>query len=415
MPYTIERLAQVESIISTTKSDSRFQTHKDMKTQPDHPSLLIPGPIEVDDAVLCSMSHFSSESHVGAPFVKIFGEALFMLRRLFQTSDMNSQPFIISGSGTLGWDLVAANLAEPGDDVLVLSTGYFAQSFSDCFETYGIKTTLLNAPIGSRPQPSEIEVALRETKYKLLTVTHVDTSTGVLSELRTLSELVHRVSPQTLLIVDGVCSVGSEEIDFDAWKLDGVITASQKGIGGPAGLSISIFSERAILSYKNRRSSPGSYYASFLNWMPIMQSYEAQRPSYFATPSPHLIRAVHTSLTQILSRPLAERFAAHQNVSQKVKKAIADLGLNQLARDQENQANGMTAFYLPENINPVELLSNLLEKGVILAGGLHKEISSKYVRFGHMGVSVIEPERGDIDRAIQALKTSLSELGYHKE
>jgi alanine-glyoxylate transaminase / serine-glyoxylate transaminase / serine-pyruvate transaminase len=209
-----------------------------------------------------------SESHVGAPFVATFGETLAMLRKLFQTTDPSSQPFVISGSGTLGWDLVAANLAEPRDDVLVLHTGYFADSFADCFETYGVKATQLKAPIGSRPQLPEIEKALKEKKYKLLTVTHVDTSTGVLSELKALSEMVHRVSPDTLVIVDGVCSVGCEEIEFDKWQLDGVITASQKAIGCPAGLSISMYSGRAIKTFQARKTPPGSYFASFKNWLP---------------------------------------------------------------------------------------------------------------------------------------------------
>jgi alanine-glyoxylate transaminase/serine-glyoxylate transaminase/serine-pyruvate transaminase len=200
--------------------------------------------------------------------VATFGETLTMLRKLFQTLDPASQPFVLSGSGTLGWDLVAANLAEPGEEALVLHTGYFADSFAECFETYGVKATQLKAPIGDRPQLPEIEKALKEKKYKILTVTHVDTSTGVLSELSALSELVHRVSPETLFIVDGVCSVGSEEIDFDKMKLDGVITASQKAIGCPAGLSISMFSGRAVEAFKNRKTPPGSYFASFKNWMP---------------------------------------------------------------------------------------------------------------------------------------------------
>lgn len=214
------------------------------------------------------MMPFISESHVGAPFVAIFGETLSMLRKLLQTTDPSSQPFVLSGSGTLGWDLVAANLAEPGDDVLVLHTGYFADSFADCFETYGVRATQLKAPIGSSPQLPEIEKSLKEKKYKLLTVTHVDTSTGVLVELTPLSELVHNVSPDTLLIVDGVCSVGCEEIDFDKMKLDCVITASQKAIGVPAGLSISMFSGRAMEVFQNRKAPPSSYFASFKNWLP---------------------------------------------------------------------------------------------------------------------------------------------------
>ncbi|SLM34483.1 plp-dependent transferase [Lasallia pustulata] len=385
-----------------------------MSNQPEHPTLLIPGPIEFDDAVLQSMSHYS-QSHVSAPFVATFGETLTMLRKLFQTENPSSQPFVVSGSGTLGWDMVAANLAERGDDVLVLHTGYFADSFADCFETYGVSATQLKAPVGDRPQPPEVEKALKEKTYKLITITHVDTSTGVLSEIKALSELVHRVSPETLVVVDGVCSVGCEEIRFDDWGIDVVLTASQKAIGCPAGLCIMMCSGRAIETFKNRKTPPSSYFASFKNWLPIMQNYEAKKASYFATPSPQLIHALHTSLTQILSIPLSTRFAAHRAVSQRIKSTVASLGLKQLATKPENQANAMTAIYLPEGVTAPELLPNLLKKGVIFAGGLHKEIGAKYIRFGHMGVSVMDEKRGDVDRALEALKGGLAEAGYVKK
>lgn len=193
-----------------------------------------------------------------------------MLRKLFQTENPASQPFVISGSGTLGWDQVAANLVEPGEEVLVLHTGYFADSFADCFDTYGVKATQLKAPIGDRPQLDAVEKALKEKSYKMITVTHVDTSTGVLSEIKALSELVHKVSPDTLVVVDGVCSVGCEEIAFDDWKLDVVLTASQKAIGCPAGLSILMASGRAIERFESRKAKPGSYFASWKNWLPSM-------------------------------------------------------------------------------------------------------------------------------------------------
>ncbi|KXT17065.1 hypothetical protein AC579_4324 [Pseudocercospora musae] len=401
-----------QSAISLEEEGKRARpAATNMSSQAPHPALLIPGPIEFDDAVLQSMSHYS-ESHVGQPFVNTFGETLSMLRKLFQTENPASQPFIISGSGTLGWDQVAANLTEPGDDALVLHTGYFADSFADCFETYGVKATQLKAPIGDRPQLDEIEKALKEKKYKVITVTHTDTSTGVLSEIEPLSKLVRKVTPETLLIVDGVCSVGGEEIRFDDWDIDVVLTASQKAIGCPAGLSIIMASGRAIEAFKSRKTRPNSYFASWQNWLPIMQNYEAKKPSYFATPSPQLIHALHTALTQILSKPLSERFARHREVSDKVKKAVADLGLKQLATKRENQANCMTAIYLPNDLKPPEILPNLLKKGVVFAGGLHKEIATKYIRFGHMGVSVTDSKKDDIDRAIQALKDGLAEVGY---
>lgn len=284
---------------------------------------------------------------------------------------------------------MAANLVEAGENVLVLSTGYFGDAFADCFETYGAKVTKLTGPVGGRPQLPEIEKALKEKKYKVISVTHVDTSTGVLSELEKLSELVRKVSPETLFIVDGVCSVAAEDLQFDKWKIDGVVTASQKAIGCPAGLSISMWSGRAVDAFQARKTPPASYFASFKNWLPIMRNYEARKPSYFATPPPQLIHALHTSLTQILAKPLSERFAKHVEVSDKIKKTITDLGLKLVASKPEDQAHGMTAVYLPDTLKSTELLPKLAKSGVIWAGGIHKEIAPKYVRFGHMGVSIV--------------------------
>ncbi|KAK4162289.1 alanine--glyoxylate aminotransferase 1 [Cladorrhinum sp. PSN259] len=414
-PYAVERIPDSidTNLLPKTQTRKLSTTSPATMSQPVHPTLLIPGPIEFDDAVLQSMSHFS-ESHVSAGFVATFGETLSMLRKLFQTSDPSSQPFVLSGSGTLGWDLVAANLIEAGEDVLVLGTGYFSDGFADCLRVYGANVTELKATVGTKPTLAEVEKALSEKKYKAITVTHVDTSTGVLSELKDLSALIHKVSPDTLIIVDGVCSVACEEIDFDAWGLDGVVTASQKAIGCPAGLSISMFSGRAMKAVENRKTPPAAYFASMKNWAPIMKNYEAKKPSYFATPSPQLVHALNTALTQILQKPVTERFAGHKAASDKIKAAITALGLKQVASNPDEQAHGMTAIYLPENVKGADLLPILAKKGVVFAGGIHKEIVSKYIRFGHMGVSVLDPNRGDVDRAIKALEEGLAELGYKK-
>ncbi|OBT52286.1 hypothetical protein VE04_07010 [Pseudogymnoascus sp. 24MN13] len=344
------------------------------------PTLLIPGPIEFDDAVLQAMSHYS-ESHTAPGFISVFGDTLTQLRQLFQTTSPASQPLVVSGSGTLGWDLVAANLSEP------------AITRWSCTPTYGANVTQLKAPIGSRPQIPEIEKALKEKKYKLVTVTHVDTSTGVLSDLKELSELIQRVSPETLLVVDGVCSVGSEEVLFDEWKLDVILTGTQKGLGCPAGLSISMYSGRAIESCKTTKP---------------------KSPPTSRTPAPHLIHALHTSLTQILSKPLSERFANQKAASARVKAAVASLGLKQIASNPADQANGMTTIYLPEGVAVPTILPVLAKRGVIFAGGLHKEIATKYIRVGHMGVSVHDAGRGDVEKAIRVLGEALEEVGYKK-
>ncbi|KAK6338312.1 hypothetical protein TWF730_002375 [Orbilia blumenaviensis] len=413
------RLSQLNNHIPTaalrysTSSSTSVSSNSNnkMSAQAEHPTVLIPGPIEFDDAVLQAMST-PSESHVGMPFVNVFGDSLAQLRQLFITTSPDSQPLILSGSGTLGWDVVASNIIEPGDEVLVLHTGYFGDSFSDCLATYGAIPTQLGAPIGSRPSPEEIENALKGKKYKAVTITHTDTSTGVLSDPKEVAEVVRRASPGTLVVVDGVCSVGCEEIRFDEWGLDVVLTASQKAVGVPAGLSIMMLSGRAIEAYKSRKVPPGSYFASLKNWLPIMQNYEAKKPSYFATPSPQLVRALNTSLTQILSVPLSQRFEEHKAASKKIKDAVTSFGLKQLASEERFQANGMTAVWLPEGITPADILPHTAKEGVVFAGGLHKQCATKYIRIGSMGVSVTKPELGHIDKAIDALKTGLVAAGY---
>lgn len=209
-----------------------------------------------------------SESHVGAGFVATFGETLTQFRQLVRSTDPNAQPFIINGSGTLGWDIVAANLVEPGEDALVLSTGFFGDRFADCLTQYGAKVTKLDGPVGGRPSFDDIAKALSEKKYKVVTATHVDTSTGVLFDLKGLVETVKKVSPETLVIADGVCSIAVEEFAFDEWGIDGLVTAGQKAIGAPAGLSLTFFSGRAIDVVNNRKAPIPAYFANLTRWQP---------------------------------------------------------------------------------------------------------------------------------------------------
>ncbi|KAG8893014.1 hypothetical protein FRB99_002243, partial [Tulasnella sp. 403] len=163
--------------------------------QEPHKLLLIPGPIEVSDDVLYANAR-PPTSHTSPDFIPIFGDCIRMMRRVYPLRPIgafsrlshctasrevlftkDAQPFLIAGSGTLGWDQVASNLVEAGDKVLVLNTGYFGDSFADCLQTYGADVSQITVPIGAAPSPEEVESALASTKYKLITITHVDTST----------------------------------------------------------------------------------------------------------------------------------------------------------------------------------------------------------------------------------------------
>jgi len=279
-------------------------------------------------------------------------------------------------------------------------------------ETYGAKATHLRVPIGESPKLDAVSAALRTKKFKAITITHVDTSTGVLSDIQGIADVVRRESPETLVVVDGVCSVGSEEIRMDAWGIDVVITASQKALGAPPGLCVLGVSERAIQAFKNRKTPVANYYANWTRWLPIMNAYEARKPSYFATPAVQNVYALHVSLKQIVAQGIEKRFAVHKEASAKAKKFIHDLGLTLVPTSLEHAANGMSAVYYPEGVVATDLLPKLAAHGIVAAGGLHVEIAPKYFRIGHMGISVTEPERGHLDATLNALKASLAECGY---
>lgn len=375
---------------------------------------MIPGPIEVSDDVLLANAH-PSMAHVSPQFVPVFQEALNMFRDV--VGSKRAQPLIVAGSGTLGWDMVAANVVEAGEEVLVVHTGFFADGFADAISAYGGKPTQVKAPVGSRPSLEQIKAALQSRKFKAITITHVDTSTAVLNDVKAIAELVRSVSPETLIVVDGVCSVASEELEMDAWDLDVVLTASQKGIGCPPGLSLLAISPRALEVFEKRQSPPPTYYASWTRWLPVMRAYQSGSPAYFGTPPTNLIYALHQSLKTILHGPasLAERVQRHKEASDKIKAAVHELGLKQLVNEELQRSNGdahtMTAVRYPQGLSAGYILPKLAARDVVLGAGLHKECKDEYFRIGHMGVSVMDPKRGDLDKVITALREVLQENG----
>ncbi|KAJ1537179.1 hypothetical protein HK096_003081 [Nowakowskiella sp. JEL0078] len=293
-----------------------------------HKLCMIPGPVEFDEKVLAAMAT-SATSHVSPEFIEKFGHAIELLREVFFAP--TCQPFVVAGTGTLTWDMTAANLVEPGERVLVLITGIFGDWFAECLRVYGAIVTELRAPFGERPSPKQIAETLEAspTPFKLVTITHVDTSSGVINDIKEIAEVIHNKSPNTLIAVDGVCSVGAEEIRQDEWGIDLVMTGSQKALGVPPGLAVMVASKRAINVALNRKAPPTTYFGSFQKWLPIMKKYEARQPSYFATPAVQLIIALEVSLCQLVSAPggMNLRFKKHVESSNRVKDEIEKWGL----------------------------------------------------------------------------------------
>jgi alanine-glyoxylate transaminase/serine-glyoxylate transaminase/serine-pyruvate transaminase len=365
--------------------------------------LMIPGPIEFDPAVLSALGS-PTTSHTAPNFIEIFGQALERMRKVFLCDD--GQPIVLAGTGTLAMDTAACNLVEPGDRALVVSTGYFSERFAAMLERYGCKADQVSAPVGGRPSLDEVEKALKSADYKLLVVTHVDTSTGVINDIAGLAALSRKYN--TLFLVDGVCAVAGEELRMSEWGVDLALTASQKAIGVPPGLALVMAGKRAVAAFKARKTPVLNYYADWTNWLPIMEAYEARKAAYFATPAVNLVYALNVSLGQILEEGMEARFARHAALSRACKTAICALGLGQVPTKPEFAANTLSAPRYPQGLETAKFLPAVSKAGIILAGGLHPAIKTEYFRIGHMGACTI----GDILATVGAVEQGLAEIGY---
>lgn len=365
--------------------------------------LMIPGPIEFTSEVLQAMGA-PTDSHVSPNFIDRFGHALEAMRQVWMSP--KGQPFIVAGSGTLAMDMAGANLTEPGDRVLVLSTGYFGDRFADLFKRYGAEVTVLKAKPGQVVPLSTIEKELATGQYQMMSFTHVDTSTAVRVNAEQMGRLGQHYD--VLTILDGVCSVAGEEIRQDEWGIDVVLTASQKAIGVPPGLALLVASEAAMKKWENRKTPVGSYYADWTNWLPIMRAYENRKPSYFGTPAVNLIEALAVSLDQILEEGMEARFRRHHKMAAAIRSALNTIGLRQIPVSEELFANTLSAPFYPDGISGPDLLKEINRAGVIVAGGLLVDLKSEYFRIGHMGVI----NGSDVLSTIGALEQGLYKCGY---
>jgi len=384
----------------------------------DRKLLMIPGPIEFTPEVMRAMG-MPTTSHVAPNFIEAFGQALERLRQVFVCP--SGQPFVVAGSGSLAMDMAAANLVEPGDAALVVNTGYFGDRFGAILERYGATVTHVRAPaVGDTPALEDVEAALKAggpakgpaaasgRGYKLMTITHVDTSTAVCADVKGLAALGREHG--ALVVVDGVCSVAGEEMHQEEWSIDLALTASQKAIGVPPGLALMVVGPRAMDAFHQRKTPVGCYYADWTQWLPVMEAYEARKPSYYGTPPVNLIAALDVSLGQILDEGMDARFARHRRLSDAFKAAIGGLGMKQVPVSADKTATTLTAPYFPDGVDRT-MLAHVKAAGAIVAGGIHPDIRPWYFRVGHMGAV----SASDILSTVGAIEKGLSQVGYEFE
>jgi alanine-glyoxylate transaminase / serine-glyoxylate transaminase / serine-pyruvate transaminase len=372
------------------------------------PLLMIPGPIEISPGVLNAYQH-PPKSHVSADIIEAFGSSLESMRHVW-CADADAQPFILAGSGTAAMDMAVANLMEPGDRALLVNTGYFSERLAEMLRRRGAEVTSVTADVGKAPSLDSIRSALEEGSYKALFATHVDTSTGVRTDVEALAELAKQYDLVT--VFDGVCATGAEEFEMSRWRADVYLTASQKALGLPPGLALLVASPRALAT-RDKLRTPPPMSLDWHQWLPIMKAYEGRRASYFATPATNLVAALAIGLDEICSsdcenrRGIAARVARHSRVANSFRAAWAAMDLS-LLTGPGHVANTLSAIRYPQGVDAT-LLASIRQEGIIVAGGLHPTCKQEYFRVGHMGHTVFQEDW--LRRTVAGLERSLIQNG----
>ena len=353
--------------------------------------MFIPGPVDVDPEVLKAQAN-PMIPHRSAEFEAIFRGTEAKLKQVFMTETRVFQP-PCTGSGLQ--ETGVRNLVQK--DVLSCINGAFSERWYQVAVTNGKQADRLEVTWGEAITPDKLAKALKNKPYEAITVVHNETSTGVESPLKDLAAVVHEVSPDTLILVDAVSSLGGVEIETDAWGLDFVLTSSQKCLALPPGMAFAAVSDRALK--KAETVDNRGWYFDLLR----MEKHRIKN-STAMTPTMSLIWALDVQLDRMLEEGLEHRFARHSAMAQRVQTWALEHGMEPLAQEGYRSKTVSTIKNL-RGVDIPALNEYLLTQGMRIANG-YGDLKNKTFRIAHMG----ETQMHHIDELLAAFETFMGKM-----
>ncbi len=359
--------------------------------------LMIPGPTQVPPAVYSAMAK-PIIGHRTEDFAALYKRIVEKLKVVFQTKN---DIMVLTNTGTGAMEAAVANTVSPGDNVLALVTGNFGERFAKIAREYGANVDELNFEWGTSVDLKLVEEKLKSNSYKVVLATQNETSTGVCNDIAGIGALV--ANTPALLLVDGVSGVGGIELKTDEWNVDILVTASQKALMLPPGLSMISISPRAWKVIEENKS-PRFY----LSLPAAKKAYEKWNTAY--TPGVSLFAGLEAALDMMLAEGMDNVYARHKLLSKATQAAVKALGL-ELFAEEGAISPVVTAIKSPEGINGDDIRKVLKnEFGVTFAGG-QGFLKGKIFRIAHMGFA----DKMDVIIAISALEMALARVGYKVE
>ncbi len=340
--------------------------------------LFTPGPTPLLPAAQFAMA--AADMHHRTPeFRALYQKVLAQLKVFVGTKN---DVLLLSSSGTGAMEASVSNLTSPGDRVLVLTAGKFGERWVDLAKAFGCQVDVLKAPYGQTFDLAEARKALKP-EHRALFVQATETSTAVRHDVEALARLIQEVSPETLLVVDGITGLGTTHFDVDGWGIDILIGGSQKAVMIPPGLAYLSVSDKAWAAME--KSKNPRYYFDLRK-----ERKNAVKGESAYTPAVALIAGLGAALDYIAGQAGGDlekgRIALVNNAqvnAAATRAGLVALGFTLFA--PTSPAAAATAVAVPEGMDSSDVVKALKTRFASVIANGQGEMKGKLFRVAHLG------------------------------
>ncbi len=358
---------------------------------------MLPGPTNVPNRVMNAMLA-PVINHRSDDFRQLYPKIVQKTKDIFQTEN---DVVLLTTSGTGAVEASVTNLIKKGDKVVIPVNGEFGTRLADLIDSWGGQAIRINSPFGSNPKFDEIQSVFDSNKdIKAVYAVYNETSTGTtLRYMDKLGELCK--NNDTFFIADAVSILGGDELPVDKWNIDICVTASQKALAAPPGVSPISISKKAK-KYMIDNPPPNLY----LNLSRYFKYYDEHKETPF-TPALPLFFAYDEALNIILEEGIENRIRRHKICADAFYTGLGEMGLTPFA-ESDARSNVVIAVNYLDGMDDKkfrDLLSN--EFKVLVAGGFGN-LKGKVFRIGNMG----EVSRYHVMRTLSSIASAINMLGH---
>jgi len=365
--------------------------------------LAIPGPSVMPERVLRAMHRSAPNIYTG----ELHDVTRSLVPDLKAVAKTDHNVAIYIGNGHAVWEAALSNVIAPEDTVLVLATGRFCVGWGEMADGLGAKVETIDFGDSNAVDLAQVEAVLKadtEGRIKAILTVLVDTSTGVLNDIKGVRSAMDAAGHDALLMCDCIASLGCDTYRMDDWGVDITVAASQKGLMTPPGIGFVWFNDKAD-GVRGTQTRVSRYW----DWRPRVDVDEYWKFFNGTAPTHHLY-GLREALDMIAEEGLDAVWARHAGLARAIWAAIdawSAKGPMQInVSDPAARSNAVTSLKL--DAGQGDALRAWCEKtmGVTLGIGLGRDPASAYFRLGHMGHvngHMVLGFLGTIDAGLKAL------------